>query len=103
MEAVGTLLGDETFLARFPKRFPAKRGRYMIPMEDYLRLMYLKRRYQLGSQSLVSDRERHRQLASLLSDQPHKRVPDASTLIRLTNRPCQGLELEFHQEIVRAL
>jgi IS5 family transposase len=48
LEAVDTLLDDEAFLVPFRKRFPAKRGRYTIPMETYLRLMYLKRRYQLG-------------------------------------------------------
>lgn len=103
LEAVDTLLDDEAFLAPFRKRFSAKRGRYTIPMETYLRLMYLKRRYQMGYESLmteVNDSVSWRRFCRISLSDP---VPDASTLIKLTNGPCQGLELEVHQEVVRAL
>lgn len=103
LEAVDALLDDEAFLAPFQSRFPAKRGRYTIPMETYLRLMYLKRRYQLGYESLVTevnDSVSWRRFCRIsLSD----RVPDASTLIKLTNGPCRGLDKDLHREVVRAL
>lgn len=103
LEAVDGLLDDEAFLAPFGKRFPAKRGRYTIPMETYLRLMYLKRRYQLGYESLVTevnDSVGWRRFCRISLSDP---VPDASTLIKLTNGPCQGLESEIHQAVVGAL
>lgn len=103
LEAIHQLLDEEVFLAPFRQRFPAKRGRYTIPMETYLRLMYLKRRYQLGYESLVeevNDSVSWRRFCRIsLSD----RVPDASTLIKLTNGPCKGLEEELHREVVREL
>lgn len=103
LEAVAALLNDEAFLAPFQRRFPAKRGRYTIPMETYLRLMYLKRRYQLGYESLVAevtDSVSWRRFCRIsLSGQ----VPDASTLIKLTNGPCKGVAEEVHTALVRQL
>ena len=55
MEAVDDVLDDARFLDPFRARFLAKRGRRTIPMETYLRLMYLKVRYQLGYESLVAE------------------------------------------------
>ena len=55
LEAVDARLDDEAFLAPFQRRFPAKRGRYTIPMETYLRLMYLKVQV-LGGNPHVKDR-----------------------------------------------
>jgi IS5 family transposase len=72
-------------------------------METYLRLMYLKMRYQLGYESLVaevSDSVSWRRFCRIsLSDS----VPDASTLIKLTNGPCQGLAEEVHGALVKRL
>src|SRR5918996_211695 len=103
LEAVDTLLDDERFLDPFRARFLAKRGRRTIPMETYLRLMYLKVRYQLGYESLVaevSDSVSWRRFCRIsLSDA----VPDASTLIKLTNGPCQGLAEEVHGALVQRL
>ena len=55
LKAVDDLLDDERFLASFRARFPSRRGRCTIPMETYLRLMYLKQKYQLGYESLVQE------------------------------------------------
>ncbi len=42
LRAVDAILDDQRFLAPFQGRFSARRGRYTIPMETYLRMMYLK-------------------------------------------------------------
>ena len=42
LEAIDRLLDDERFLEPFREAFPSKCGRPTIPMEIYLRLMYLK-------------------------------------------------------------
>lgn len=103
LAAIDALLDDERFMAPFRSRFPSKRGRYTIPMETYLRLMYLKTKYQLGYETLVSevsDSVSWRRFCRIsLSD----RVPDASTLIKLTNGPCKGLAEEVHDALVKKL
>lgn len=103
LEAVDALLDDDRFLDPFRARFLAKQGRRTIPMETYLRLMYLKTRYRLGYESLVaevSDSVSWRRFCRIsLSDS----VPDASTLIKLTNGPCQGLAAEVHGALVQSL
>ena len=40
LRAVDAILDDERFLAPFRGRFSANRGRYTIPMEAYLWMMY---------------------------------------------------------------
>ena len=103
LQAVDAFLDDERFLESFRSRFPSKRGRYTIPMETYLRLMFLKMRYQLGYETLVAevtDSVGWRRFCRIsLSGQ----VPDASTLIKLTNGPCQGLAQDVHDALVKKL
>lgn len=103
LEEVDALLDDESFLAPFGSRFPSKRGRHTIPMETYLRLMYLKVRYGLGYESLmaeVNDSVSWRRFCRISLSEP---VPDASTLIKLTNGPCKGLAEEVHTALVKQL
>jgi transposase, IS5 family len=45
---VDAVLEDDRFLAPFRSRLTARVGRPTIPIETYLRLMYLKHRYGLG-------------------------------------------------------
>ena len=103
LKAVDAILDDERFLGSFRTRFPSRRGRRTIPMETYLRLMYLKIRYQLGYESLVAE------VADGVSWRRFCRigwgtnVPDASTLIKLTNGPCQGLAEEIHDALIKKL
>lgn len=103
LQAVDAFLDDERFLAPFRARFLSKRGRYTIPMETYLRLMFLKMRYPLGYETLVAevtDSVGWRRFCRIsLSGQ----VPDASTLIKLTNGPCKGLAQDVHDALVKKL
>ena len=55
LTAIDTLLDDDRFLAPFSKRLMSNVGRPTIPMETYLRLMYLKHRYSLGYETLVKE------------------------------------------------
>lgn len=103
LQAIDQLLDLEQFLAPFRSRFPAKRGRYTIPMETYLRLMYLKRRYQLGYESLVEEVNDSVSWRRFSRIGLMGRVPDASTLIKLTNGPCKGLADEVHHALIKQL
>lgn len=49
LKKVDELLNDERFLEPFLARANTKTGRPTVPVEVFLRLMYLKARYQLGT------------------------------------------------------
>jgi transposase, IS5 family len=83
---VDALLDDRVFFAPFEAYFDARIGRPSIPMETYLRLMFLKFRYRLGYESLC------REVADSISWQRFcriplgMRVPHPTTLMKITSR-----------------
>lgn len=83
---VDTLLDDPVFFAPFARYFDARIGRPSIPMETYLRLMFLKFRYRLGYESLC------REVSDSISWQRFcripfgTRVPHPTTLMKITTR-----------------
>ena len=83
---VDALLDDPVFFAPFARYFDARIGRPSIPMETYLRLMFLKFRYRLGYESLC------REVADSISWQRFcripfgTRVPHPTTLMKITTR-----------------
>ncbi len=52
---VDTLLDDEVFFAPFRAYFDPVFGRPSIPIETYLRLMFLKFRYRLGYEAVCAE------------------------------------------------
>ena len=83
---VDELLDEDRFLEPFRRRLTATTGRPTIPVETYLRLAYLKHRYDLGWETLckeVSDSFTWRRFCRVALD---GRVPDPSTLMKLTKR-----------------
>jgi IS5 family transposase len=103
LQAIDAVLDDERFLAPFAARFPSKRGRHTIPMETYLRLMVLKMRYQLGYETLVAEVTDSVGWRRFCRISLCGRVPEASTLIKLTNGPCAGLAQEIHAALIQKL
>ena len=83
---VDGLLDDPVFFAPFAAYFDVRIGRPSIPMETYLRLMFLKFRYRLGYESLC------REVADSISWQRFcriplgMRVPHPTTLMKITTR-----------------
>src|SRR5258708_9895223 len=83
---VDALLDDPVFFAPFAVYFDARIGRPSIPMETYLRLMFLKFRYRLGYESLC------REVADSISWQRFCRIPlgtpgpHPTTLMKITTR-----------------
>jgi transposase, IS5 family len=83
---VDILLDDPVFFAPFPPYFHPVLGRPPTPIECYLRLMFLKFRYQLGYESLcaeVSDSISWRRFCRIRLDGT---VPHPTTLMKLTTR-----------------
>jgi IS5 family transposase len=95
LTSIDRLLDDERFIAPFRERFNTCMGRPTTAVSTYLRMMYLKHRYGLGYEVVVkevSDSFAWRRFCHLsLSD----RVPDSTTLIKLTHK--------YGEDTVRAL
>src|SRR3954469_17586216 len=66
LERVDAWLDDERFFAPFVPHFSARMGRPSVPMETYLRLMFLKHRYRLGYASLCAEVSRLGLLVAVL-------------------------------------
>ena len=86
LEAVDRLLDDPRFFEPYRAFFHARLGRPSIPMETYLRLMFLKYRYRLGFEPLC------REVADSITWQRFcriplgRRVPHPTTLMKITTR-----------------
>ncbi len=83
---IDALLDDERFFVPFRRFFDPTEGRPSIPIETYLRLMFLKHRYQLGYEKLcdeVTDSLSWRRFCRIGLE---ARVPDESTIRKITRR-----------------
>jgi len=86
LERIDELLDDERFFEPYRAFFDASLGRPSIPIETYLRLMFLKYRYQLGFETLC------REVTDSISWQRFCRiplggtVPHPTTLMKITTR-----------------
>jgi IS5 family transposase len=86
LERVDHLLDDPAFFEPFGAHFHAALGRPSLPIETYLRLMFLKYRYRLGFEPLC------REVADSISWQRFCRiplgvaVPHPTTLMKITTR-----------------
>ncbi len=101
LEAVDRLLDDEEFFKPFRAHFHAVLGRPSVPIETYLRLMFLKYRYRLGFEPLC------REVADSVSWQRFCRiplgvaVPHPTTLMKITTR-CGSSAVEGLNEALLA-
>lgn len=83
---VDALLDDEIFMEPFIERHQTRRGRPTKAIETFLRLMYLKRRYNLGYETLiqeVGDSITWRRFCRIAIDEP---MMDPTTLIKARKR-----------------
>jgi transposase, IS5 family len=97
---VDAILDQDRFLMPFRSRLTATIGRPTIPIETYLRLMYLKHRYSMGYETLckeVSDSFTWRRFCRIALD---GRVPDSTTLMKLTKRLGPELLEKLNAELL---
>jgi IS5 family transposase len=102
LAAVDRLLDNDRFLAPFVARFACSIGRPTIPIETYLRLMYLKHRHSLGYETLsreVADSLSWRRFCRLGLLEP---VPHPTTLLKLTRRFGPEIVEELNRETLKA-
>jgi IS5 family transposase len=91
LAAVDELLDDPRFFLPFVPFFAPRQGRPSIPIETYLRMMFLRFRYKLGFESLsaeVSDSIAWRRFCRIPLDSA---VPHPTTLLKITARCGPGL------------
>ena len=86
LKKIDELLRDPQLLTPFKEKFSKKRGRPTVPVATYLRLMYLKDRYQFGYETLVDEVEDHIKWRKFCQIPLDKTVPDSTTLIKLTQK-----------------
>jgi transposase, IS5 family len=101
LQQVDAILDQDRFLVPFRQRLTAATGRPTIPIETYLRLMFLKHRYELGYETLckeVTDSITWRRFCRIALD---CRVPDPTTLMKLTRRLGPELLEELNAELLR--
>jgi transposase, IS5 family len=101
LAGVDALLDDERFFTPFRSHFDLTFGRPSIPIETYLRLMFLKFRYRLGFESLcaeVADSIGWRRFTRIGID---GRVPHPTTLMKITTR-CGSEVIEQLNEALLA-
>jgi len=100
LEASDGLLDDERFFAPYRRFFHATIGRPSIPIETYLRLMFLKYRYRLGFEPLC------REVADSISWQRFcriplgGRVPHPTTLMKITTRCGEAAVDELNEALL---
>jgi transposase, IS5 family len=100
LEAVDNLLDDEAFFAPFRAYFDPLIGRPSIPMETYLRMMFLKFRHRLGYETLcreVSDSISWRLFCHIDID---ARVPHPTTLMKITTRCGEATVLALNEALI---
>lgn len=99
---VDRLLDDRRLFAPFRAFFDLREGRPSIPIETYLRLMFLKYRYELGYERLcrlVTDSITWRRFCRIGLEAS---VPDESTIRKLTRRCGPELVEALNRELLAA-
>jgi IS5 family transposase len=101
LTAVDACLADERFFDPYLQRFRTRIGRPTVPVETYLRLMYLKHRYRLGYETLVrevTDSLHWRRFCHVALDVP---VPHPTTLSKLTRKYGPDVVHELNRLLVQ--
>jgi IS5 family transposase len=100
---VDELLRNPRFMEPFLKRFNETMGRPTVPVASYLRLMYLKVRYKLGYETLVAEVSDSIAWRRFCGIGYQERVPDSTTLIKLTQKYGDETLQELHRLIIQNL
>jgi IS5 family transposase len=101
LAAVDAWLSDERFFDPYRQRFHTRIGRPTVPVETYLRLMYLKHRYGFGYETLVrevADSLHWRRFCHISLD---GEVPHPTTLSKLTRKYGPDVLHELNQLLVQ--
>ena len=102
LEAVDRLLDDPRFFEPFRCWFDPVWGRPSIPIETYLRLMFLKYRYRLGFETLSAEVSDSITWLRFCRIPIGERAPDPSTLMKITTKVGSSTIEALNAELVAA-
>src|SRR6266568_5770652 len=100
LEAIDGLLDDERFFAPYRRFFHATIGRPSIPIETYLRLMFLKYRYRLGFEPLCREVADSISWSRFCRIPLGGRVPHPTTLMKITTRCGEAAVDELNEALL---
>lgn len=100
---IDRILDDERFFALFRGRFFTRVGRPTTPVATYVRMMYLKRRYKLGYETLVKEVKDSFTWRCFCRLSLEDRVPDDTTLIKLTKKYGEDMLGDLNDALVLKL
>ena len=86
LKEVDGILDNDVFLTPFLQKHGTYLGRPTIPVEVYLRLMYLKYRHELSYTKLLEGMNKNPNWRTFCRLSPDDRLPDATTLFKTTRR-----------------
>lgn len=86
LAVIDKILDDEILLAPFIEKFNSKCGRHSTPVDTYIRMMYLKFRYNLGYEILCKEVSDSISWKVFCHIPVCAEVPDYTTLAKLTKR-----------------
>ena len=86
LSTIDGILDDERFFMPYLEKFSKNMGRPSTPISVYLRMMYLKFRYNLGYEMLIREVEDSFKWRKFCHLSFTDKVPDSTTLIKLTKR-----------------
>jgi IS5 family transposase len=98
--AVDQLLDDPRFFEPFRAFFDPAFGRPSIPMETYLRLMFLKYRYRLGYETLCAEVSDSLTWLRFCRIPLGERAPHPSTLMKITTRCGSATVAELNAHLI---
>jgi len=99
---IDALLDDRRFFVPFRAFFDPREGRPSVPIETYLRLMFLKYRFGLGDERLCSEVTDSISWRRFCRIGLEVTVPDESTIRKLTRRCGPELIEALNQELLTA-
>ncbi len=100
LAAVDQLLDDPRFLEPFRRWFDPLFGRPSIPMETYLRLMFLKYRYRLGYETLCAEVSDSLTWLRFCRMPIGEQAPHPTTLMKITTRCGASTIEELNAELL---
>jgi IS5 family transposase len=100
LAAVDHLLDDPRFLEPFRRWFDPLFGRPSIPMETYLRLMFLKYRYRLGYETLCAEVSDSLTWLRFCRIPIGEQAPHPTTLMKITTRCGASTIEELNAELL---
>jgi IS5 family transposase len=100
---IDNLLDDERFFAPLKERFYTRMGRPTVPVATYLRMMYLKRRYELGYETLVKEVKDSLTWRRFCRLSLEGKVPDSTTLIKLSHKYGEDTIRDLNEALVLKL